>query len=65
MVINDYYKLFFVILNYFILGYFQLCEFIIGYFWLLKIISPYVIISYSKLYYHRLFMRIYYISGYC
>jgi hypothetical protein len=46
----------FSILNYFILGYFQLCEIIVGYFWLLKVISPYVIIGYSKLYYHKLFV---------
>jgi len=41
-------------LNYFWLfyvtfGYFQLCEAIVGYFWLLKVISPYVIISNSRL----------------
>ncbi len=61
-----YYKLlhfklfyvFLVILNYFIFGNFQSCEIIIGYFWLLKVISPYVIIGYSMLYYHRIFKAI-------
>jgi hypothetical protein len=46
------------IINYFILGYFQLCDDIVGYFWLLKVISPYVIIGYYKLYYQRLFVAI-------
>jgi hypothetical protein len=49
---------FFVILNYIMLIYFRLCETIVGYFWLLKVINPYVIIGYLKLYYHRLFMVI-------
>jgi len=40
------------------LGYFQLCEAIVGYFWLLNIISPYVIIGYFKLYYHKMFVAI-------
>jgi len=58
------------ILNYFILNYFRLCEVILGYFWPLKVISPYVIINYSMLYYHRLFVAIllvpiYSIGGYC
>jgi hypothetical protein len=60
-----------VILNYFILGYFGLYEAIIGYFFLLKVISPYVIIGYFKLYYHKLVVAIglvtivgYYIGGY-
>jgi hypothetical protein len=63
--------LFFIILNYFVLGYYQLCEAIVNYFWLLKIISPFAIIGYSKLYYHRLLVVIllvdivgYFISGY-
>jgi len=30
----------------------------VGYFWLLKVISPYVTIGYSRLYYHRLFAAI-------
>jgi hypothetical protein len=30
----------------------------VGYFWLLKVISSYVIIGYSRLYYHRLFATI-------
>ncbi len=46
------------ILNYFILGYFQQCEVIVSYFWLLKAVSPYIIIGYSKLYYHKLFVAI-------
>jgi hypothetical protein len=41
-----------------ILCYFWLCENLVGYVWLLKIISPDVIIVYSKLYYHRLFVAI-------
>jgi hypothetical protein len=55
-----------IIIIFFILGYFQFCEVIVGYFWLLEIISPYVIIGYSKLYYHRLFVIILLvdISGY-
>jgi hypothetical protein len=54
-----------------IVNYFWLCEVIVRYFWLLKVISPYVIIGYFKLYYHRLFVIIplvvivvYSISGY-
>jgi hypothetical protein len=53
------------------LKFFRLCEVIVSYFWLVKIISPYVIIGYFMLYYHRLFMTIllvvivgYYICGY-
>jgi hypothetical protein len=46
--------LFLAILSYFILSYFLLCEAIGGYFWLLKVISPYVIIGYFRLYYHKL-----------
>jgi hypothetical protein len=46
------------IINYFILSYFQLCEVIVNYFWLFKVISPYGIIDYSRLYYHRLFVVI-------
>jgi len=64
-------KLFMAIISYFILSYFQLCEVIINYFWLFKVISPYVIIDYSRLYYHKLFVVIllvainnYSISGY-
>jgi hypothetical protein len=47
------------ILKYFILGYFWLCEAIVGYFWLLKVISPYAIIGCFMLYYHGLFVAIY------
>jgi hypothetical protein len=46
------------IISYFILNYFQLREIIVGYLWLLKAIGPYIIINYSKLYYHKLFMVI-------
>jgi len=59
------------IISYFILNYFQLCEIIVGYLWLLKAIGLYIIINYSKLYYHKLFMVIilvaivgYFIGGY-
>jgi hypothetical protein len=48
-----HFKLLLIIIN-----YFWLCEAIVGYFWLLKVISHYVIIRYSKLYYHKLFMVI-------
>jgi hypothetical protein len=48
--------------SYFILSYFWLCEVIVGYFWLLKVISPYIIIGYSRLYYHRLFLVIILVS---
>jgi hypothetical protein len=51
-----------VIINYFILAYFQLCEVIVYYFWLLNDISPYVIIGYFRLHYHKLFG--YFIGGY-
>jgi hypothetical protein len=44
--------------GYFILGYFWLCEAIVVYFWLMKTISSYVIIGYSRLYYHKLFVVI-------
>jgi hypothetical protein len=48
------------------LSNFRLCEIIVGYFLLLKVISPYVLISYFRLYYHRLSMAILLvaISGY-
>jgi hypothetical protein len=45
-------------LCYFILGYLQLYEVIINYFLLLKVISPYDIIGYSRLYYYRLLVVI-------
>jgi hypothetical protein len=38
--------------------HFQLYEVIVGYFWLLKVISPYVIIGYFRLYYHSLFVPV-------
>jgi hypothetical protein len=48
------------------LCYFWVYEAIVGYFWLLKIISPYAIIDYFRLYYHKLFVPIigYSIGGY-
>jgi hypothetical protein len=47
-----------VIPSFFILGYIQLSGIIVGYFLLLKVISPYVIIDYTRLYYHTLFVVI-------
>jgi hypothetical protein len=45
---------------------FRLCEAIVGYFWLLNVISPYVVIDYSKLHYHKLLVAIggYFICDY-
>jgi hypothetical protein len=49
---------FFCSFKLFKLRFFWLCEAIVGYLWLLKVISPYVIFGYSRLYYHKLFVVI-------